>query len=216
MVKSRRSILANSALTECRLCMICIKSAQMTYTFFMPDAEQNKPAGALPEEWQNEIASAEETRFELQDASPEEKAQLHSAGISLLERVACLSVAERVKAALMGTREERMLLIRDRNRLVQRAVLQSPRTDDRDAEQMAGMHNVGEDALRLIAAERRFRKHLPVLRNLARNPHTPLIVALEIQKLLPAPELEKLARDRNISEPVRRAARQEAQRRAGH
>lgn len=188
----------------------------MTDQLHMPDARKDESAVALPAEWQSEISVAGESRFELRQPSPEETARLQSAGTGLLERVARMSVAERVKAALMGTREERMLLIRDRNRLVQRAVLQSPRTDDRDAAQMAGMHNAGEEALRLIAAERRFRKHLPVLRNLARNPHTPLMVALEIQKLLPAMDLEKLARDRNLSEPVRRAARQEAQRRAGH
>ncbi len=199
---------------ECIYFMSRSEDSQMSSENIVPGQETG--VAALPAEWRREVAAAGEAKFDLHEPSPEETVQMQSAGVGLLERVARMNVAERVKAALLGTREERMLLIRDRNRLVQRAVLQSPRTDDRDAAQMAGMHNVGEEALRLLASERRFRKHLPVLRNLARNPHTPLTVALEIQKLLPAPELEKLARDRNLSEPVRRAARQEAQRRAGH
>ncbi len=41
-----------------------------------------------------------------------------------------MNVVERIQLALKGGREERMLLIRDPNKIVQRGVMQSPRLTD--------------------------------------------------------------------------------------
>ena len=50
---------------------------------------------------------------------------------TLLQRLASMRVVERVQLALKGNREERMALIRDPCKVVQRAVLQSSRLTDR-------------------------------------------------------------------------------------
>ena len=46
---------------------------------------------------------------------------------SLMQKVSRMNVVQRLTLALKGGRSERMLLIHDSNKLVQRCVLQSPR-----------------------------------------------------------------------------------------
>lgn len=171
-------------------------------------------AASLLEEAEAAAASA----FQLCDPSEAEAKEMAApaeAGGSLIQRLIRMTVPERVKAALAGTRYERLLLIRDQNRIVQRAVIQSPQISERDVEGFAAMGNIGEEVLRLIAAERRFRRsaRLPVL--LAQNPHCPLDVTLELLKHLNAADLQKLVRNRMIGEQARRAAERELKRRKG-
>src|SRR3989449_4714749 len=64
---------------------------------------------------------------------------------SLLQRLAHMRVPERVQLALKGNREERMTLIRDPCKVVQRAVLQSPRITDREVEAFAAMANLNDE-----------------------------------------------------------------------
>lgn len=156
--------------------------------------------------------------FRLNEPSEAEKQEMASPpaeGGSLLQRLIRMSVPERVRAALTGSRDERLLLIRDQNRMVLRAVIQSPQTNDRDAEVFAAMGNIGEEALRLLASERRFRlsARLPLL--LVQNPHCPLDVSLELLKHLASSDLQKLTRNRMIGEQARRAAERELKRRKG-
>ena len=80
--------------------------------------------------------------------------------ITLLQRLSKMRVAERVQVALKGNREERMALIRDSCKVVQRAVLQSARLTDREVEGFAAMANLTDDILRLIGSNRKFRKEL--------------------------------------------------------
>ena len=66
-----------------------------------------------------------------------------------------------------------MILIRDSNKVVYRAVLQSPRLSDTEIESFAAMKNVADEVLRIIASTRKFAKNYAVVRNLAtKPPHT--------------------------------------------
>jgi hypothetical protein len=49
---------------------------------------------------------------------------------TLLQRMATMNIVQRIQLAVKGGREDRMLLIRDPNKIVQRGVLQSPRLTD--------------------------------------------------------------------------------------
>ena len=53
---------------------------------------------------------------------------------TLMQRLAHMNVVQRLMLALKGGRTERMALIRDPNKLVQRSVLQSPRLTDSEVE----------------------------------------------------------------------------------
>jgi hypothetical protein len=132
---------------------------------------------------------------------PEECVQL-----SLLQRIARLRVGERIKLAVKGNREERMVLIRDRSKLVSLAVLESPKVNDSEMETFAAMKNVQEAVLRTIAGKRNYMKNYGVLRALVNNPKTPLDVALTLVQHLILKDQRSLAVNKNVNETLRKMA----------
>ena len=126
--------------------------------------------------------------------------------VTLLQRLAGMRVVERVQLALKGNREERMALIRDPCKVVQRAVLQSSKLTDREVETFSSMASLTDEVLRTIATSRNFRRNYSVVINLMNNPKTPLDIALHMLPNITAPDLKKLASNRNISDTLRAAA----------
>ena len=125
---------------------------------------------------------------------------------SLLQRLSGMRVVQRVQLALKGGREERMALIRDSCKVVQRAVLQSSRLTDREVESFAAMANLSDEVLRLIANKRQFRKNYIVVRNLLNNPKTPVDVTMKMLPMLQANDVKFLAMNKNIPEALRSMA----------
>jgi hypothetical protein len=121
--------------------------------------------------------------------------------------LANLPVIQRMKLAVKGTREQRAQLIRDSNRLVCVAVLSSPKLTDSEIEAFARQANLSEDVLRVIATNRAWLKNYNVVAALARNPKTPTPLAMGFLQRLNERDLKQLSTDRNVSEPVRLAAR---------
>ena len=125
---------------------------------------------------------------------------------TLLQRLAKMTVAQRVQFAIKGGSEARRTLIRDTNKVVQRAVLQSPRLTDQEVEAFASMSTLTDEILRLIANNRNFRKNYSVVRNLLNNPKTPLDVSLHMLPMINAVDLKRLATNKNIPETLRSTA----------
>jgi hypothetical protein len=125
---------------------------------------------------------------------------------TLMQKLAFMTVVQRLTLALKGAREERMLLIRDPNKLVQKSVLQSPRLTESEVESFAGMANLSAEILRSISLNRQFMKSYAVARNLTFNPKTPLDVSLHILPRLTATDLVKLAASKNVPETLRSMA----------
>ena len=125
---------------------------------------------------------------------------------TLLQRLGSMNVVQRIQLAVKGGREERMLLIRDPNKIVQRAVLQSPRLTDLEVENFAAMANVSQEVLRNIAKNRVFMKSYVVVKNLAKNPKAPIDVTLHLlPRLIPA-DLKQLSGNKNVPETLRSSA----------
>ena len=125
---------------------------------------------------------------------------------TLLQRLAKMTVAQRVQFAMKGGSEGRRTLIRDNNKVVQRAVLQSPRLTDQEVEAFASMSSLTDEILRLIAGNRAFRKNYAVVRNLLNNPKTPLDVSLHMLPMLNAVDLKRLTTNKNVPETLRSTA----------
>jgi len=125
---------------------------------------------------------------------------------TLLQRISKMTVSQRVQFAIKGGSEARRTLIRDTNKVVQRAVLQSPRLTDQEVEAFAAMSNLTDEILRLIANNRNFRKNYAVVRNLMNNPKTPLDVTLHMLPMVNAIDLKKLTTNKNIPETLRTSA----------
>lgn len=125
---------------------------------------------------------------------------------TLLQQIAKMTVSQRVQFAMKGGADARRTLIRDSNKIVQRAVLQSPRITDQEVEAFASMANLTDEILRLIAANRTFRKNYLVVRNLTNNPKTPLDVSLHLLPIINAVDLKKLTMNKNVPETLRSTA----------
>jgi len=125
---------------------------------------------------------------------------------TLIQRLAKMSVAQRVQFAMKGGSEARRTLVRDSNKVVQRAVLQSPRLTDQEVEAFAAMSSLTDEILRLIAGNRVFRKNYSVVRNLINNPKTPLDVSLHMLPMLNAVDLKRLTTNKNVPETLRTTA----------
>ena len=125
---------------------------------------------------------------------------------TLLQRLAKMTVAQRVQFAIKGGSDARRTLIRDSNKVVQRAVLQSPRLTDQEVEAFASMSSLTDEILRLIANNRNFRKNYTVVRNLINNPKTPIDVSLHMLPILNAIDLKRLTTNKNIPETLRTTA----------
>jgi hypothetical protein len=125
---------------------------------------------------------------------------------TLIQRLAKMTVAQRVQFAIKGGSEARRTLIRDSNKVVQRAVLQSPRLTEQEVEAFASMSSLTDEILRLIAGNRAFRKNYAVVRNLVNNPKTPLDVTLHMLPMLNAIDLKRLTSNKNVPETLRTTA----------
>jgi hypothetical protein len=126
--------------------------------------------------------------------------------LTLLQKLSRMAASERVKTAFTGGREERAVLIRDGAKVVQNAVLSSPKLTEPEVEVFAAAKNVHDNVLREIARNRRFMKNYAVMRNLVLNPKTPLDISMPLVKMLMVFDLKQLQRSRNVSETIRKLA----------
>jgi hypothetical protein len=135
--------------------------------------------------------------------------------VTLLQRIGRLTTAEKIKLALTGNQEERLVLIRDSNKIVARAVLQSPKLSDQEIENIASMKNVTEEVLRLVAMNRKFMKSYAVIRQLVNNPRTPIDVSLPLLNRLNDRDLKGVSINKNVPDVIRgmaiRAIKQKAE-----
>lgn len=126
--------------------------------------------------------------------------------ISTFQKISQLNTSEKVKLALLGSREERLILVRDPNRVVASMVLKSPRITDQEVESISQMRNVADDILRTIAATREWVKSYSIVHNLVKNPKTPVAMSMRLLPRIMEGDLRLLARDRSIPELIRRTA----------
>jgi len=125
---------------------------------------------------------------------------------TLIQNIASMTVVQRIQLAIKGPREARTALIRDSNKIVQRAVLQSPRLTEPDVENFAAQTNLAVEVLRLISMNRNFMKNYVIVKNLANNPKTPLDISLRLLVRLTPNDLKVLSGNKNIPETLRTSA----------
>jgi hypothetical protein len=127
--------------------------------------------------------------------------------LSIFAQILVMSVSDKVKLAFKGGKTERMILVRDHNKLVCSAVMRNPRMSELEVESIASMRNIEEEALRLIAMKREWISKYNIAVTLARNPKCPVGVVLPLINRLTLRDLKGLKDDKGVSETVRSLAR---------
>lgn len=159
--------------------------------------DQRKQLNELLEE-KSDVAALEEAAKEAEPDSARRS--------TLIQRLMRMTVVERVQLALKGGQEERLALIRDPCKVVQRAVLQSPKISDREIESYSAMANLSDEILRIIGTSRHYRKNYTVTKNLLNNPKTPLDITLHLLPIIKAQDLKMLCLNKNIPDTLRTMA----------
>jgi len=126
---------------------------------------------------------------------------------SLYAQIVNMTVGERIKLALKGNREARMILIRDPNRLIQRFVLQNPRITDDEVLMVARNRNLDAEILRRIGEHKYWSRNYQVRLALVTNPKTPLATALHFVGTLAERDIRQLAKSKHVSATVATQAR---------
>ncbi|HYC60584.1 MAG TPA: hypothetical protein VEK79_13550 [Thermoanaerobaculia bacterium] len=128
---------------------------------------------------------------------------------ALWTRLQFMTVAEKVMIAYRGDRTARMLLIRDRNKLICTAVMRNPRMTEQEAENIASMRNVEPEVLRLLGNRRDWTSKYNIMLTLCRNPKTPVGVVLPFINRLTLRDLKQLKDDRGVQQIVREMAKKQ-------
>ena len=126
---------------------------------------------------------------------------------SLYQRILQMGVPQKISLALKGNKEARGLLIRDSNKIVQMAVLDSPKITDSEIEGIAKMRNISDEIIRKMARNQDWVKKYSILKALVLNPKTPPGVSIRMVSSLLDLDMKLLMKDKGVSEIIRREAR---------
>lgn len=244
------TLAANSHLQESELNQVKSLLAQLGQTAPAGVAPAETPTEEGPHQYEvehaAEIAAAEGTPFELiggitgNSDKPEpvtvasvtaasatagaaaaaQLAPVEKERLTSIQKIAKMSVGERVQLARKGNKDERFILIRDGVRLVCCAVLEAPKLSDAEAERFATMKNVSEHVLRGLAGKRKWLKNYNIVRNLAFNPRCPMDITLQLMKHLTLGDMKHLSTNKEVADTIRKMAvkmwKQKSDTRGGH
>jgi hypothetical protein len=133
--------------------------------------------------------------------------------LPLHARLGSLSISQKIRRAMLGSGGERMLLVRDKNKLVASAAIRSPKIQDNEVALISQSRNVSDEVLRIIATNKTWVQDHQIKLNLVYNPRTPFIFSARLIGFLREGELKSLAKSKNVSSAIAQAARQQLNRR---
>lgn len=134
--------------------------------------------------------------------------------VPLYARMADMTVSQKIRCATLGSAAERLLCVRDPNRLVAAAAAKSPLLKEPEAVQISASRVVSEDVLRILALNREFTRNYQIKLNLVSNPRTPFTFSARLVPLLREAELKMLAKSKNVSSAISTAVRQQLAKKA--
>jgi hypothetical protein len=123
------------------------------------------------------------------------------------QRIITLNAAQKAILAMKGGREERLILIRDTNKVVALAVLRNGRLTENEVQSIAKMRNITDEVLRGVGTNRDWIKSYSVVLALLNNPRTPPSISTNFVSRLQNRDLKNLAANRDVPELIRKMAK---------
>lgn len=138
----------------------------------------------------------------------ENRAGAHRGGImNFLQQVQRMKVGGKIRLALLGNKEVRMMLARDCNKIVQLAVMENPKLSEFEITLMASSRSADEEVLRKIAASREWMRLHQVRAALVNNPKCPLRIAGKLLETLGYQDWKRIAANRSVPSAIRENAK---------
>jgi len=160
----------------------------------------------LPDHW-----SVADIPSELSEDSDEELGEEDVK--NLTKRISEMSISDKIKTAMLGNKEARSILIKDANKIVASAVLQSPKITEEEIETISRSRAVSDEIIRQIANNRDWTRNYSIKLNLVSNVKTPLHVSMKFLNFLTQKDVQQIARSKDVPAPVATAARKLMQKR---
>jgi hypothetical protein len=148
----------------------------------------------------------EDDTHEVDDEGEE---RLRERFLPLHQRIMNMTITQKIRRAMMGTAAERLMLVRDSNRLVAAAAAKSPRMREPEAARITASRAVSDEVLRILALNREFTRNYQIKLNLVTNPRTPFTFAARLVPHLRDADLRKLAKSKNITGAIAQAVGQQ-------
>jgi len=136
------------------------------------------------------------------DAPPDEKKTA-----SLQALILKMSVAQKVRLAMVGDAGVRKLLIRDPKKMVAFAVLKSPRVTEGEVTAFAANKALADDLIAMICRNRSWTKDYATRKNLVFNPKTPITFSMSFLRTLTQKDVKDCAMSRDVNQNIARAAK---------
>ncbi|MBI5560453.1 MAG: hypothetical protein HY883_04200 [Deltaproteobacteria bacterium] len=127
--------------------------------------------------------------------------------INMQRRIMSMTVAEKIKLALLGNKEAREILIKDSNKMVSFTVLGNPHITEDEIIKLTASTSTSDELLRLVVRNKEWLKSYHIRKNLIYNPKTPMKTSLRIIPDLNERDLEKLAKSKNVPSVIASSAR---------
>ncbi len=117
---------------------------------------------------------------------------------NLCQMILKMSVPQKIRLAMLGNRQARKLLIRDRNKVIATAVLRSPKLTDSEIMRFAQERNTPEYIILAVCKNKTWLRTYQVKLALVNNPKTPLPKAIQFLGHLHGKDLQALSRNKNV------------------
>ncbi|MCL1892925.1 MAG: hypothetical protein FWG02_01645 [Holophagaceae bacterium] len=167
----------------------------------------------LPKEDDEAITAAFDANL-VPHETPEEVAKEVIQPRSVSQRIMKLATNQKIILALKGGKEERTILMREANRLIQVNVVLNGRITEGEITYIAQMRTVHEEVIRIISNNREWMRKYQVLKAIVTNPRTPLPIAMNLLKRINEFDLKLMSKDRNVAEVLRREAKRIVEKKA--
>jgi hypothetical protein len=131
---------------------------------------------------------------------------IQQTALTTLQRINHMSISQRIRLALTGNKTERLILIKDANRMVQLAVIESPKMADDEVLIHTRNLSLSGELIGKIANNRDWTKNYTIILALVQNPKTPINRSISFIKQLHSRDLKMLIQDRNINPVIRNLA----------
>ncbi|MRR55104.1 MAG: hypothetical protein EG822_11420 [Deltaproteobacteria bacterium] len=145
-------------------------------------------------------ASEESFAEELEDEVEEEFKSTYQLAMDM-------GVSEKIKMALTGDKEWRMLLVKDKNKLVSGSVIKNPRITEGEVLIITKCQLNNDDILREICNNKDWTKNYQIRKSLVENSKTPIQYTLRFLSGLTVKDLGLLAKSKNVSSVIATQAR---------
>ncbi len=160
-------------------------------TFESSPLEEEEPV-TIARPWEDVLVEAKKHRDENNWGGN------NTGGLTFLQHLQRMKVAEKIRLALMGNKESRVLLSRDSNRMVQLAVVSNPKLTESEVTLLASSKNTNEEVLRRIGASREWMRLHQVRVALVNNPKCPIGVSSKVIETLGQQDWKRIATSKSV------------------